>query len=69
LVVMLWVELGAHGEQLAAVAPGGEDVLHHLGCGALFRSFVVLDYRGKNTSKNEMGLAKGRREIGLSVVM
>jgi hypothetical protein len=30
LVVMLRVELGAHGEQLAAVAPGGEDVLHHL---------------------------------------
>ena len=28
-VVMLWVKLRPHGEQLVAVAPGGEDVLDH----------------------------------------
>lgn len=46
LVVVLRVELGAHGEQLAAVAPGGEDVLHHFCLGSL-PVFMMLWWKKK----------------------
>jgi hypothetical protein len=47
-VVMLWVKLRSHSEQLAAVAPGGEDVLDHYVdseesyVGVMFRLVVLV---------------------------